>query len=146
MLSSVHLKAKYLKTLGLVEPIQYRLGFRQIKKPTFHYIPLLDNLQTFIKKNNDVLDFVMNANQSMKSSINLPSSIAKKHQQLQCYYNYTSSRTIGKKDKLTNPKLLERNIDILSYENFIDKYPFSVCLYNNSSVVIPKHLIFNQSE
>lgn len=42
----------------MVEPIQYKLGFIQNKEATYQYVPLLVNLQVFIK-NNDVLDHVM---------------------------------------------------------------------------------------
>lgn len=68
MLNSVHLKTKYMKTLGLIEPVQYKLGFRQMREATFQYIPLLENLQAFIK-NNDVLDFVMNAPQTNQNTV-----------------------------------------------------------------------------
>lgn len=50
MLNSVHQKTNYMRTLGLVEPVQYKLGFINNKQATFQYIPLIENLQTFIKK------------------------------------------------------------------------------------------------
>ena len=59
MLNSVHLKTKFMvKTLGLIEPVQYKLGFINNKEATFQYVPILDNLQAFIK-NDDVFDFIM---------------------------------------------------------------------------------------
>lgn len=166
--------------------------------------------------------------QSIKNSINLPFSMTRKHQRLQCYYNCTSSRCIGKSNKVTNPKPINKNVysedigkvlgmysdyyvvskaqvngityksgmcvlsnfnefndqpifskviliiskdedirfvcrvftsntifhiggyqllnnidvNVISIEDFCDKYPLSVYKYGNQQVVIPKYLIF----
>lgn len=49
MLNSAHQKTTYMKSLGLVEPVQYNLGFVNKKQATFQYVPLIDNLKAFIK-------------------------------------------------------------------------------------------------
>lgn len=56
-MTSAHLKTKYMvETLGLVQPIEYKLGNTN-RKATFQYVPLLENLKTFLK-NPDVLKYV----------------------------------------------------------------------------------------
>ncbi|GBL85238.1 hypothetical protein AVEN_222713-1 [Araneus ventricosus] len=47
--------------------------------------------------------------QSIKNNRNLPYSLAKRHQQLQCYYNLESLRPIGKKDSVTSGKIIDVN-------------------------------------
>lgn len=47
--------------------------------------------------------------QSIKNSINLPYSLAKRHQQLQCYYNYECLRSVGKTDVITSGKIIDIN-------------------------------------
>lgn len=47
-----------MRTLGLVELVQYKLGFINMKQATFQYISLIESLQAFIK-NKDELHFIM---------------------------------------------------------------------------------------
>lgn len=68
MLNSVHQKTNYMRTLGLVEPVQYNLGSINMKQATFQYVPLIDNLQAFVK-NNDVFDFIMIDQRSICSNV-----------------------------------------------------------------------------
>lgn len=47
--------------------------------------------------------------QSIKNNINLPYSLANRHQQLQCYYNFEFLRPIGKSDSVTSGKPIITN-------------------------------------
>lgn len=68
--------------------------------------------------------------QSIKNSINLPFSLAKRHQQLQCFRNCTSSRRIGKCHKLTNAIPLNLNIYPEDIGETLVKYRFLCCAKN----------------
>lgn len=57
-MTSSHLKSKFMGSIGLVEPVEYKLGNILRKSATFQYVPMLKNLKAFIK-NTDVLHYVL---------------------------------------------------------------------------------------
>lgn len=66
--------------------------------------------------------------QSIKNNINLPYSLSRRHQNLQCYYNFDSLRTVGKSDKITCAKPIN-----------VESYPLEIAVllkdYNDFYVV-----------
>lgn len=60
--------------------------------------------------------------QSIKNNINLPYSLSKRHQQLQCYYNFDSLRTVGSSDKITCAKPIDVNSYPLEVAELLEDY------------------------